>query len=145
MAARFIFRRRFLNVRSVNVELLAEYLYHLNLGPPSGESALPLLLAAGASARRALGPRLLSLSVPVGFIYGENDWMDQQAGERVVADLYGEEEIPNYVRVVPVAGHQLMLENPSSFVLAVIELVRVLQKSIKPTVIHSDRSEPILT
>jgi len=138
--ARYIIRRRMANVRSINVDRLAEYLYHLNLGPASGEKALTLILAPGAWARRALGPRLVSLVVPVGFVYGEHDWMDEKAGQRVLTELYGAEEMRKYIRIVPNCGHQLTLENPSSFVQAVIELVESLETARKPTVIHLDSS-----
>jgi len=98
-------------VKGCELGALAAYLYHLAVGPPSGELALPLLLAPGAHPHRPLSPLLGKIELPTVFIYGEHDWMDCAGGKKAVQLLQENHKDAQYF-ILPEAGHQLMFENP---------------------------------
>jgi len=108
---------RFSHVDDVDIALLADYLYHVNAGPPSGERALTRVLkiaSVGIAAHSPLAPRLLDLQVPIAFIYGQHDWMDVAAGKEVCRQLQALNKHAVH-RVVVDAGHQVFMENPKVF------------------------------
>ena len=72
--------------RGIDVYSMARYLYAINAGPCPGHRGLSLLLLPGAHAVDPLVPRLSKqLRNHTSLIYGSEDWMDQGAGEAVVA------------------------------------------------------------
>jgi hypothetical protein len=87
---------------------------------------LNLLLKPGAFAVSPLQPRLIQgLQVPVGFLYGEHDWMSVNAGEEVVAALSARAEpVPTAFARVAQSGHQLALENPRQFNAELVAMVK---------------------
>ncbi|POM75933.1 Cleavage induced serine protease family S33 [Phytophthora palmivora] len=100
----------------VDLNELAEYMYHNWALKPSGERAMTTHLAPGAHAVRPLVDVLVpeKVKMPLTFIYGEYDWMDYRNGLSIVerfkerghsADLY---RVPN-------GGHQMFMENPDDF------------------------------
>lgn len=101
---------------------VAEYAYHMTAAPPSGEYALGKVFAdLTGQGRDPLGPRLLAaLAVPVGFIYGTHDWMGPHYADAVAGDLV-KRGLHACVYRVPMAGHQLAIENPPMFLEAVVQ------------------------
>ncbi|KAM0754094.1 alpha/beta-hydrolase [Meredithblackwellia eburnea MCA 4105] len=66
---------------------LFSYLYHISTARGSGEYCLAHLLAPGAFARAPLINRMTKLDIPITFIYGDHDWMDEKGGFDVVKKL----------------------------------------------------------
>lgn len=100
---------------------LKEYLHQLAAQPGCAEYCLGELLDFGAWAKRPLGQRLVSrllelgqAAPPVTFLYGQHDWMDVGTGITLASNL------GSSARVLQVegAGHQLLLDNPKAFNLA---------------------------
>uniref|UniRef100_K3WZ17 AB hydrolase-1 domain-containing protein n=1 Tax=Globisporangium ultimum (strain ATCC 200006 / CBS 805.95 / DAOM BR144) TaxID=431595 RepID=K3WZ17_GLOUD len=108
------------------------YCYHNWALKKSGEMALHTDLHPGASARRTPLSRLLTpatIKVPLTIMYGGgSDWMNAQHGEAVVRSL----EKTHYAvfRLVPLAGHQVFMDNPVDFNRMVIEAVHEHERSI---------------
>ncbi|KAF1315966.1 Serine protease family s33, partial [Globisporangium splendens] len=108
------------------------YCYHNWALKKSGELALHTDLHPGASARRTPLSRLLTpatIKVPLTIMYGGgSDWMNAQYGEAVVRSL----EKTHYAvfRLVPLAGHQVFMDNPVDFNRMVIEAVHEHERSI---------------
>lgn len=106
--------------------LITDYCYHNWALQASGDIAFYTHLHPGASARRrALNSLLLSESfrVPLTLMYGGGmDWMNSEYGEAVVRRL----ERTQYAvfRLVPSAGHQVFMDNPSDFNQMLIQAVR---------------------
>lgn len=124
------------------------YAYKIMTAKGSGEYAITRLLAPGALPRMPLLDRLDTpyglLRCPSLWIYGQQDWMDVEAGAEAVETLnkvnnslakLGKSSIINsadrvdrsaqYIEV-PQAGHHLYLDNPSFFNRA---LIRYLTKA----------------
>ncbi|RLN87424.1 hypothetical protein BBJ28_00015979, partial [Nothophytophthora sp. Chile5] len=83
--------------------------------------------AAGAAAR---GTPLCDVlvpekwAVPVTFLYGGGpDWMPKEPGEAVVQRLQTSKSHYASLRIVPLSGHQVFMDNPSAFNRAVAEAV----------------------
>eukprot|EP00808_Paulinella_micropora_P011885 g75594.t1 len=66
----------------------ANYIWHVNAGPPCSDQAIVRILRVGAWSRQALGPILTQLQVPVTFLYGESDWMGYEHSLPVVDALH---------------------------------------------------------
>lgn len=96
-------------------EGLGAYLYHTAVGAPSGEASLRPLLHRALFVKRPLVHRLHELSVPVVFVYGEQDWMDSSHAAALLPTL----RVPGRLAIVPRAGHQLFVDNPGGFNAAV--------------------------
>ncbi|DBA04440.1 TPA: hypothetical protein N0F65_010036 [Lagenidium giganteum] len=108
---------------TMDLDDLAEYIYHNWALKASGEKAMMTHLAPGALARRPLIDMLLPerVKMPVTFIYGgESDWMDYRHGLRVVKNLVDENKQAS-LHLVPYSGHQVFLDNPAVFNRTVIE------------------------
>ncbi|KAF1316485.1 hypothetical protein FI667_g15377, partial [Globisporangium splendens] len=104
----------------------ALYCYHNWALKASGDIAYHTHLHPGASARtRALSELLVlgKASVSVTFLYGDAgvDWMNHEHGEAVVRQL----EKSQYVvlRRVPLAGHQVFMDNPKGFNRALLQAI----------------------
>jgi cardiolipin-specific phospholipase len=91
--------------------IFAEYMYHVSAAPGCGEYALGTILKPGAWAHEPLHDRLKDLSMPVAFIYGEDDWMDYRHAEDAAKQM----AVPTRIIRVPKSGHQLYIENPKDF------------------------------
>ena len=106
-------------------DILADYLYHITVAPPSGEFAMNSLLepvlvvdhAPGVYAREPLEDALVSSLDPgiaLRVSFGDSDWMRSEANEtsarRVVV-----RRSDGRVDIVPAAGHHLYMENPAAF------------------------------
>ncbi|GAX75111.1 hypothetical protein CEUSTIGMA_g2555.t1 [Chlamydomonas eustigma] len=105
--------------------IFKRYFYQIIAAPGSGEYALRHLLAPGAWAHAPLEHRLHELTVPVTFIYGEEDWMQPKHAVKLCERLK-EERSPKVesdlkVEIIPNAGHFVFLEQPQLFDRAVLD------------------------
>jgi len=116
---------RFHNNGTEDLNLLSEYAYHNFAARGSGEYALGNLLVPGAFAKKPLHARIRPLSEKgiqdISFIYGQRDWMNFNHALKVSEDN-PDLKIP--VEVVPHAGHQLHIHNPSGFLESLEKVIR---------------------
>lgn len=115
-------RARMPHLPDSDVEILAEYLFHITVADPSGEFAMNSLLEPVASpdtmgvfAREPLYDPIQTLLTPkIRVLYGDNDWMrpSNETSARKAFKTAGN----GSVEIVPNAGHHLYLENSSDFV-----------------------------
>lgn len=103
-----------------------KYTYEIFRRKGSGEFCLNYLLAPGAVPRRPLVERvhkLGELGISTTWVYGSNDWVDVNGGHesaRRIKRAGGHAE----VHVVPGAGHQLYMDQPSRFNEIVVNFLR---------------------
>ncbi|TYZ61411.1 hypothetical protein PybrP1_002961 [[Pythium] brassicae (nom. inval.)] len=115
----------------MDFEHITQYCYHNWALEKSGEIALHTHLHPGASARQRPLSELLTpaaIKVPLTIMYGGgSDWMNADHGEAVVRSL----EKTHYAafRLVPLAGHQVFMDNPADFNRMVIEAVHEHERS----------------
>jgi len=118
-------------LQSSELDLLADYLYHITVAPASGEYAMNSLLepaatkeSMGVFAREPLGGGSMANSISkqtipslktIRVLYGSNDWMrfHEQAARHEMQRI--QSEIRAEVQIIPNAGHHLYLDNSSSF------------------------------
>ena len=75
-------------VKDIRPELISAYLYQVNGGAGVGLGTLSALILPGAWARQPISELIAErLTIPVDFIYGENDWMQPEEGQRLSAIL----------------------------------------------------------
>ncbi|OWY96369.1 Serine protease [Phytophthora megakarya] len=102
----------------LNFELFAKYCYHNWALKASGDIAVHTHLHPGAAARGTPLSEIIvpdKWALPVTFIYGGGpDWMPKEHGEAVVESLQSAECYASF-REVPLAGHQVFMDNPSAF------------------------------
>ncbi|KAL7515870.1 hypothetical protein ACHAWX_000943 [Stephanocyclus meneghinianus] len=120
------------------LDLLANYLYHVTVAPASGEYAMNSLLepaaseaGAGVYAREPLGRGIMtsgllekmktqqSLSLKsVKVIFGDHDWMrfNENSARKECESIRSNCKIAAGVHIIPNAGHHLYLDNADSFV-----------------------------
>ncbi|BDA50675.1 (Lyso)-N-acylphosphatidylethanolamine lipase [Coccomyxa sp. Obi] len=101
------------------VAAFEEYFYHIMAARGSGEHALRHLLAPFARAKHPLEGRLQHIKVPVTFIYGDADWMEPAAGQRVARAVLQHRgrlsPTDGQVNLVERAGHYAFLDQPQEF------------------------------
>ncbi|KAL7547276.1 hypothetical protein ACHAWF_010595 [Thalassiosira exigua] len=115
------------------LDLLADYLYHITVAPASGEYAMNSLLEPGASedgvgvyAREPLGggymAKLISQhpSSPlqrIKVLFGDRDWMQfHEAAARKEMDIIdSKSNIRSDVHTIPRAGHHVYIDNAPFF------------------------------
>lgn len=92
------------------------YLYQICRARGSGEYALAHILAPGAYARYPLIDRLDGLpgNVPVTFIYGDRDWMDERGGRDVVRSLRERHTARGHGSAQDAQAMYKTLQNPDS-------------------------------
>ena len=111
-----------------DLDLLAEYLYHITVADPSGEFAMNSLLEPAVSpelmgvfAREPLDGRLSELETStdsavedIKIIFGDHDWMrpNEVSARNTVAKM---KSIRTSVDIVPQAGHHLYYDNARDF------------------------------
>lgn len=117
-------RRRLPGLAPSIIDTFAEYMYHMTAHEGSGEYALGTLMRPGAWAKLPLHDRLPDLSMPVTFVYGEDDWMDHRYAEACAGNM----RVTVKILRVPDAGHQLYLEQPEEFNRIVAEECRDLHR-----------------
>ena len=120
-------------LQSTELDLLAEYLYHITVAPASGEYAMNSLLepaatkeSMGVFAREPLGGGSMANSISkqtvpslksIRVLYGETDWMrfHEKAARQEMQRIQQEDDLQAEVQIIPNAGHHLYLDNSSSF------------------------------
>lgn len=99
------------------IEAISDYQYQMIMRPASTETCIMILFAPGMvchhplEAADKLGNK--EFSVPVNFIYGENDWVplyEEQAPQRVVEANLDQQHSKVYE--LPGAGHNFHFDNP---------------------------------
>ena len=128
----WIIRRRFAHLsqfgHEVNLDALANYLYHLNAGACPGHRGLNLLLKPGAFAIDPLLPRLSKLQTGVSLLYGSTDWMDANSGHSLATTITDSGTGFAECLIIDNAGHQLYIEQPASFNDAIVHIVKESDK-----------------
>lgn len=82
-----------------------------------GDSALCYLADAGVVIKKPLcgaAPELVKCKIPSTWIYGEEDWMDSEAGRRIVESIKLSGGRATF-EVIGGAGHQIYLEKSKEF------------------------------
>lgn len=124
-------QQRLGNMDSLERKAVQLYMEQICLLPSSGDRALVYILEPGTYAYKPLAGRLCALSVPMAFIYGENDWVSPLGGLQVRAST----STPVAVHIVPDSGHLLYMDNPAGL-LSAIRLVLAhpgLSTSLSPS------------
>lgn len=119
-AVEWMVRQRMRSLPDEDRDAMSEYTFQLWGSEVAGEAALHALFHPPGYARRPLAGRLGAVRVPTHFLYGEFDWMDWRAAQRVI-DAQGDSG-GGFLRgltVVPASGHNLFLDNPPAFNAAV--------------------------
>ncbi|CAM9392568.1 unnamed protein product [Discosporangium mesarthrocarpum] len=107
-------------VKTVDQELLSNYIYQNWVRPASGERALFLMMDAWLFAYTPLQDILYfgekGITCPLTIIYGSpsRDWMNAEHGQALAKEIVsqgGRAEVYS----VPDAGHTLMVDNPGEF------------------------------
>lgn len=90
---------------------MRDLLHQAVMRPCSSEVAITMVLKFGAYAREPLIHLIPNLKMKVSFLYGDMDWMDRDAADK----LYNEGSLKrgSAVVTVPNAGHNLLVDNPS--------------------------------
>ncbi|GLE02774.1 hypothetical protein PINS_up011629 [Pythium insidiosum] len=116
----------------MDFEHITMYCYHNWALKPSGEIALYTHLHPGAAAQRRPLNEVLApakLRVPVTFLYGGGgDWMPSEHGEALVRQLQHSHYAT--LRLVPSAGHQVFMDNPSDFNQMLIDAVHEYDRAV---------------
>lgn len=124
-------RRRLPLITSIDEqEAVSDLLLYNNILPGSGEYCVDKVLDDTIHARVPLVYRIPQLNIPkVGFLYGENDWMDYRAALQVQQICEQQQQERNgtlssspeiIVYQISQSGHLLMLENWQEFNNAVL-------------------------
>lgn len=134
-------RGRIPHLSPSDAELLADYLYHITVAPPSGEYAMNSLLepavasegGAGVYARESLGDGVMTEMLSsqneaskiqsVKILFGDRDWMsfNQSAAVKEMNEMQSKMGIEANVHVLPGAGHHLYLDNADAFVRHILD------------------------
>lgn len=128
------------HLKASEIDLLAEYLYHITVAPASGEYAMNSLLepaasenGAGVYARQSLGGGTMTAALTGGnealslssikVLYGDHDWMrfNEKAARKECESIKTVTRIPADVHILPKAGHHLYLDNADSFVKHILD------------------------
>lgn len=120
-----------------DLELLADYLYHITVADPSGEFAMNSLLEPAVSseimgvfAREPLEDHLLvnldtteSAIQQIKVIFGDHDWMrpNEPSARDTLERVKQRHGINVSVDVIPNAGHHLYMDNSKEFVRHILE------------------------
>lgn len=98
-----------------HIAALVKYFHQIFLKPGSGENALHHLLLPGAWARKPLADRpelIEKITCPIGFFYGQKDWMDPKGGFQVCENFF----LSASIYITANADHHLYQDNPTDLV-----------------------------
>jgi cardiolipin-specific phospholipase len=90
------------------IEALETYLEQINLVRGCGEYALSVLLEPGAWAVDPMWKRLQHFTIPMGFLYGDNDWVPS-LGAHELSKIYRGFLSISYISN---SSHQIHFDNP---------------------------------
>jgi cardiolipin-specific phospholipase len=114
-----------------DLDLLADYLYHITVADPSGEFAMNSLLepvvsaeVMGVFAREPLQQNLVELDMKsstienIKVLFGDHDWMrpNESSARKTMENMKKRLEIHASVEIIPNAGHHLYSDNGPDFV-----------------------------
>ncbi|XP_076010007.1 1-acylglycerol-3-phosphate O-acyltransferase ABHD5 isoform X2 [Genypterus blacodes] len=106
------FKRKFSSMFSDNT--VSEYIYHLNVQTPSGESAFKNMTLPSGLAKRPMLPRLdqLQPAIPISIIYGSRSSIDSNSGNTIK-----EMRPRSHVEITTIrgAGHYVYADQPLDF------------------------------
>ena len=121
------------------LDLLAEYLYHITVAPASGEYAMNSLLEPSASKNGigifaldslgcgsladAISMNLSSSLESIKVLFGDNDWMKfhEPMAREEMQEIRLKCSISSSVQIIQNAGHHLYIDNPTNFVRQILE------------------------
>lgn len=119
-----------------DLNLLAEYLYHITVADPSGEFAMNSLLepvvspeVMGVFAREPLHRSLSVVDTgssaieKIKVLFGDHDWMrpNESSARKTMEQIKNQFEIHTSVDIIPNAGHHLYMDNGPDFVRHILE------------------------
>lgn len=115
-----------LNLDSSEFEALHKYTYSIFSQPGSGEYLLSFFLKCGGPPRTSLEESIFNShtekfcgvqksAVDWLWLYGDRDWMDIKAGQRVSETLKNTFLKKSDFEIIPNSGHHLYIENPHAF------------------------------
>jgi len=115
-------KRRLSMIEGKENKVLGNHLYQILMRKGSGEYALLHILELGAWAVSPLQARLVDITVPVTFLFGDVDWMDPTAAYALVDKV----SVPLNVEIVAGCGHHLYFDNPTSFAQSILNNLEVV-------------------
>uniref|UniRef100_A0A1A8P8B6 1-acylglycerol-3-phosphate O-acyltransferase ABHD5 n=1 Tax=Nothobranchius rachovii TaxID=451742 RepID=A0A1A8P8B6_9TELE len=106
------FKRKFSSLFTDNT--VSDYIYHLNVQSPSGETAFKTMTGSCGCAKRPLLPRMDQLhpAIPITIIYGSRSSIDSNSGSAV-----RQMRPASHVEVITTrgAGHYVYADQPEDF------------------------------
>ncbi|TNV79164.1 hypothetical protein FGO68_gene16455 [Halteria grandinella] len=133
---------RRMNIAIVNEEernLLLDYMQQIFMREGSTEYAIFICFQLGLYAHHPLeDPTRLGnedFPIPITFYYGDRDWMDYRAGQRVVErSKFYNKDAPetglSQVFIIPDSDHHLYMDNPRGFAELLIFDVQLSEKGL---------------
>ncbi|CAL8248506.1 unnamed protein product [Lota lota] len=113
------FKKKFVSMFVDNT--VSEYIYHLNVQTPSGETAFKNMTVPYGWAKRPMLPRLGSLppDAPITLVYGSRSSIDGHSGSTVKEMRRG-----SHVEIITIrgAGHYVYADQPDDFNQRVLEV-----------------------
>lgn len=115
-------------------QAIHDYFYRVFNGKGSGEYAITRVLVWGALAKLPLLDRcpepFVKMSLPTLWLYGDKDWMDDNAGLSMSNEINELAEsqgkgVLSYFGITPNAGHHLYLDNPKAFSKQIFDFLNV--------------------
>jgi len=108
------------------IEAFHKYMYGILAAKGSGEYALKHILEPFAFPRQPLEHRMDSITFPITFIYGDQDWMDPKAAKRLlnrVRDARQRKLVESDLKVLTTvsAGHYPFLDQPGAFLMNILD------------------------
>uniref|UniRef100_A0A060SWE7 ARAD1A03960p n=1 Tax=Blastobotrys adeninivorans TaxID=409370 RepID=A0A060SWE7_BLAAD len=104
--------RRFARLPPEDQKALHLYSYAIFNARGSGEYALNYLLAPGAQGRRPLAERAHLIPCDTSWVYGTEDWMDENGGHQACDNIRANTDHHCELITINGAGHHIYLDNP---------------------------------
>ncbi|KAK6460971.1 Alpha/Beta hydrolase protein [Scheffersomyces coipomensis] len=112
-----------------------DYIYRVFNAKGSGEYAITRVLAFGALAKLPLLDRcpekFVDWKLPTLWLYGDKDWMNEEAGEEMTKEINQLAKKKNYndelarFRILSNSGHHLYLDNPPDFAKEIFSFLKL--------------------
>ncbi|XP_068189968.1 1-acylglycerol-3-phosphate O-acyltransferase ABHD5 isoform X2 [Antennarius striatus] len=120
------FKQKYSSVFDDNT--VSDYIYHLNVQTPSGETAFMNMTIPYGWAKRPMLERIgqIQEDIPISFMYGSRSCIDSQSGYDFKTNRPDVE-----IRVIRGAGHYVFADQPDDFNQAVIEILAGKERKYK--------------
>ncbi|KAL0985297.1 hypothetical protein UPYG_G00155160 [Umbra pygmaea] len=104
---------------------VSDYIYHLNVQTPSGETAFKNMTISNGWAKRPMLPRvvLLRADIPITLIYGSRSSIDGNSGN-AIKEMRPNSHVENIV--IRGAGHYVFADQPEDFNQQVLQVCDLL-------------------